>query len=288
MLFCDSIEKLIEHMKSIDRSPRTVDVYRKDLTTIRKFLEERNNGPVYIEELKQEDLEAFMAYAKAKNYSSNTRSKYFYSLRSLYAFAYKKAIVDRNITLSMEVMKMPRKERNYLTEEEVSSLIKNIRSKLIKLIAEFLFNTGLRITECLTLKLDDVDLEKGLIFVYEGKGRKDRVVPINNHLHKLLVDYVQNWRESNGATRFFATKRSGQISYSYVNDTINKAAKKAGIKKQVSCHVLRHSFASALVRKDVGLVEIQKLLGHQSLAVTSIYTHTNVERLTSAVNALNQ
>lgn len=216
---------------------------------------------VYIEDVTQDDLEAFMRYVKeVKQYSANTRSNYFYTLRSLYAFAYKKGIVKRNIAASMDFMRMPKRERNYLTRQEVEATIDCIQSPLIGLVALFLFNTGLRISECLNLTLDDMNFEKRTIHVRQGKGRKDRMVPINNKLYDLLLDYKENWRDAYGSDFFFATKKTGSISYSYVNATIRNAAKKAGIKKPVSCHILRHSFASALVEKNVNLVQIQKLL----------------------------
>ncbi len=266
MLFSEIANKLSEYMVSIDRSPITIEVYRRDLGYIRKFLEERKNGPVYIEDVTQEDLEAFMRYVKeVKQYSANTRSNYFYTLRSFYAFAYKKGLVERNIAASMDFMRMPKIERNYLTKQEVEAIIEEIESPLIKLMVTFLFNTGLRISECLNLTLDDVNLEKRSIHVRQGKGRKDRLVPINNTLYDLLLDYKENWRDAYGSDFFFATKKTGSISYSYVNATIRNAAKRAGSKKPVSCHTLRHFFASALVQKNVGLVEIQKLLGHESL-----------------------
>jgi len=285
MLFSETAEKFYDYMASIERSPRTIELYTMDLGYIRRFLEERKNGPVYIEDITQEDLEAFMRNVKeVKQYSANTRSNYFYTLRSLYAFAYKKGLVERNIAASMDFMRMPKKERTYLTKKEVEATIDCIHSPLIGLIARFLFNTGLRISECLNLTLDDVDFEKRSIHVRQGKGRKDRMVPINNTIYGLLLDYRENWRDAYGSDFFFATRKSGSISYSYVNGTIRNAAKKAGIKKPVSCHILRHSFASALVEKNVNLVQIQKLLGHESLAVTSIYTHTNMEALSEAVN----
>jgi len=285
MLFSETAEKFYDYMASIERSPRTIEVYTRDLGYIRRYLEERKNGPVYIEDITQEDLEEFMRYAKeVKGHSPNTRSNYFYTLRALYAFAYKKGLVERNIAASMDFMRMPKKERTYLTKKEVEATIDCIHSPLIGLIARFLFNTGLRISECLNLTLDDVDLEKRAIHVRQGKGRKDRMVPINNNIYGLLLDYRENWRDAYSSDFFFATRKSGSISYSYVNGTIRNAAKKAGIKKSVSCHILRHSFASALVEKNVNLVQIQKLLGHESLAVTSIYTHTNMEALSEAVN----
>lgn len=289
MLFSEAIDKLIDYMTGIDRSPRTIELYAYDLAKIRRFLEERKNGPVYIEDVTQEDLESFMQYAKEqKKYSANSRSKFFYVLRTLYAFAYKKEIVTRNIAITMDFMKMPKVERDYLTEEEVEKIIKAIDNDLIQLIATFLFNTGLRISECLNLKLEDVDFEKRTILVVQGKGRKDRIVPLNDDLHHLLENYVTHWREGHKSNYFFSTKKTGSISYSHVNTTIRKSARKIGINKKVTCHVLRHSFASALVRNNVNLVHIQKLLGHESLAVTSIYTHTNLEALSNAVNVLNK
>jgi site-specific recombinase XerD len=242
---------------------------------------------VYIEDVTQDDLEAFMRYAKeVKGHSPNTRSNYFYTLRALYAFACKKGLTEKNIAASMDFMRMPKTERNYLTPQEVETIAEAIQSPLIRLMVIFLFNTGLRISECLHLTLDDVDFEKRTIHVRQGKGRKDRLVPINSTLYDLLLDYKENWRDAYGSNFFFATRKTGTISYTYVNGTIRNTARKLGIKKPVSCHILRHSFASALVQKNVGLVEIQKLLGHESLAVTSIYTHTNMEALSDAVNTL--
>lgn len=288
MLFSDAVNSLFEYLANIDRSPGTIEVYRKSLVIVRKYLETRFNGPVYIEDITLNDLDAFMRYAKeVKQYSPNMRSKLFYSLRTLYTFAVKKEIVTKNVALPMDFIRMPKKERSYLTEHEVEMLIEEIPSRLIQLMATFLFNTGLRISECLHLRMDDVDLEKRTIYVHEGKGGKDRIVPINDKLYGLLMDYRDNWRESYKSDFFFSTKKTGCVSYSYANSSIRNAAKKAGIDKGVSCHLLRHSFASALVKRKVGVVEISKLLGHSSLAVTSIYTHTNLEALTEAVNALS-
>lgn len=289
MLFGEALDLFEEYMTMLDRSPRTIERYRSNLTQIKRFVEKSNNGPIDIEDVTQNDLEAFMLHAKEDlNYAPNTRSKYFYALRSLYAYLYKKEFVSRNISATMEFMKIPKKERNYLTEEEAEKVVNAIRQPMVKLVAIFLLNTGLRISECLDLKLDDVNLEKRTVHVIEGKGRKDRIIPINDRLYTLLQDYVENVREKSTSDYFFATKRTGAISYPHVNSTIVAAAKSVGIKKPVSCHVLRHSFASALVKNNVNLVYIQKLLGHESLAVTSIYTHAKLDDLTDAVNTLGK
>jgi site-specific recombinase XerD len=289
MLLSEAIERFNDYLYSIDRSPLTAERYVRDMTFMRKFFEEKANGPVFVEDITEDDLEDLLRYLKEKDFAPNSRSRYFYTLRSFYKFASKKDIVIKDIAANMETIKLPKKERNYLTEEEVDRVVAEVHNPIIKTIVIFLYNTGLRISECRNLKLDDVDFEKKVIRVIEGKNKKDRIVPINNQLYVLLKDYLDNVRDAPESDYFFATSRSGKksISYPHICLSLSTAAKKSGINKQVSCHVLRHSFASTLVKKKVGLVEIQKLLGHSNLAVTSIYTHTNLEALTEAVNTLN-
>ena len=289
MLLSEAIERFNDYLYSIDRSPLTAERYVRDMTFMRKFFEEKANGPVFVEDITEDDLEDLLRYLKEKDFAPNSRSRYFYTLRSFYKFASKKGIVIKDIAANMETIKLPKKERNYLTEEEVDRVVAEVHNPIIKTIVIFLYNTGLRISECRNLKLDDVDFEKKVIRVIEGKNKKDRIVPINNQLYSLLKDYLDNVRDAPESDYFFATSRSGKksISYPHICLSLGTAAEKSGINKQVSCHVLRHSFASTLVKKKVGLVEIQKLLGHSNLAVTSIYTHTNLEALTEAVNTLN-
>lgn len=289
MLLSEAIERFNDYLYSVDRSPLTAERYIRDMNFMRRFFEEKANGPVFVEDITENDLEDLLSYLKEKDFAPNSRSRYFYTLRSFYKFASKKNIVIKDIAANMETIRLPQKERNYLTEEEVDRVVAEIHYPIVKTVVIFLYNTGLRISECRNLKLDDVDFEKKIIRVIEGKNKKDRIVPINDYLYSLLKNYLDNERDAPESDYFFATSRSGKknISYSHICLSLSTAAKKAGIKKQVSCHVLRHSFASTLVKKKVGLVEIQKLLGHSNLAVTSIYTHTNLEALTDAVNTLN-
>lgn len=290
MLLGEACEKFNDYLESVDRSPKTIERYSRDMIFIRKFLEEKANGPVFVDEITEDDLEDFMRYVKdVKQFAPNSRSRYFYTLRSFYKFAEKKAIVTNNISENMEPVKLPQKERVYLTEKEVMKLADAIDIYIIRVIALFLYNTGLRISECRNLKIDDVNFEDKLIHVIEGKNRKDRTVPMNNYVYELLKDFYDNHRDNDESEYFFATSLSGKdsISYPHISFTIRESAKKAGIKKQVTCHMLRHSFASALVKKKVGIVEISKLLGHANLKATSIYTHTNLEALTEAVNTLS-
>lgn len=274
-------------MERIDRSTGTIQKYRRDLRVFLEFLEKRYNGPVYVDEITSADIEAFMTHIKdVLRYSPNSRSHSQYTIRAFFNFVCKRNMAQRNVAQVVDVVKLPKKERMYITQEEGYQLVDAIEIRIVQLIAYFLIHTGLRITECLTLTLTDVDLTTKIIHVRMGKGSKDRVVPINDKLHAKLTDYVENWRDAEDSSFFFATRKTGTISYPYVNATIRNTAKRIGFKMPVTCHVLRHCFASSLVKKNVGIVEIQKLLGHSSLEVTSIYTHADLTQLTDAVNTL--
>lgn len=186
----------------------------------------------------------------------------------------------------MENIKFQQKERNYLTYEEVMELIEAIDHPLIKYIVETLFYTGMRVSECLNLKLEDVDISNNVIHVIEGKGGKNRDIPISKKLNERLTDYLCSYRCNIESDYFFSTQVSGSVTPRYVNYVISNTVKKLGWNKKVSAHTLRHSFASNLVKHNVSLVKIQKLLGHSNLKVTSIYTHSSIDELKDAVNLL--
>lgn len=144
----------------------------------------------------------------------------------------------------------------------------------------------MRISECTKLKLKYVDFKNEVIHIIAGKGNKDRDIPMSSKLIKLLIDYIKNKRLDVNSEFLFCTKRTGKLSPQYVNRQINEAVKRLGWDKHVSAHIIRHSFASRLVLKNVNIVKIQKLLGHSDLRVTSIYTHTSAKELKDAVDKI--
>ncbi|EJL39907.1 tyrosine recombinase [Brevibacillus panacihumi W25] len=285
-LFTEVVQKFLQHMQAIERSPETISGYSKDLEMFTRFMEKRYNGAFYIEEVKVSDLESFLEQLQRQGQAPASRSRRLYTLRSFFDYAYKKEFVKRNIALSVEPPKLQQKERTHLSESEVMQLVDAIEHPLIKLVVLTLYYTGLRISECLNLTLDTVDLDEKRIRVIAGKGNKDRTVPISDKLLPLLVEYVKKQRPKVSSNYFFATGKTGMLSPVYVNRVLGETVTKLKWKKKVTAHILRHSFASQLVKKEVNLVKIQKLLGHSSLKVTSIYTHSNIEELCEAVNVL--
>lgn len=287
MLLMNAIQSFIQYLSSIDRSHETITGYRKDLIFFTRFLEAKYNVEPYIDEITANDIEEYLTYLKEKrNYAPASRGRNLHTLRSFFTYAYNKELVSRNVALSVEKIKVQQKERTYLTEEEVELLICMIDHRLIRLVVIVLYMTGMRISECLNLTIDNVDLKNRVIHIVAGKGNKDRLIPISNRLIPLLEDYIRYQRPETESPLFFCTKKTGMLSPVYVNRVITQAVNKLGWKKKVTAHILRHSFASQLVKKDVNLVQIQKLLGHSSLNVTSIYTHTDLEQLSQAINTL--
>lgn len=286
MLLSIAILKFKEYLSTVERSPETIRSYLIELKGLVSFLEAKYNGPVYLAEVTLQDIEGFLYYLKKRGNAAVSRNRMVYIMRSFYLFAYKKGLVDRNISLDLERIAVQQKERLYLSDEEVKILINAIEHPLVKLVVTVLFYTGLRINECLNLTLDDVNLNEGFILIRNTKSRKDRKIPLHKNILSQLKNYLDNQRGGGKGSRFFATARSGRLSPGYVNLVLRRATERLGWKKKVTCHILRHSFASNLVKKDVSLVKIQKLLGHSNLKVTSVYTHSNMDDLTEAVNTL--
>lgn len=288
MQFNVALVLLLQHMRTSDRSEKTIYGYQKDLEAFLRFYQAKYNGECYVEDVQAHDIEAFIQMLKAKGLKPSSRNRVVSAHKAFSKFLVRRGIVQLNVAEQVEIVRTHRKERTYLTEEEVSLLIQNMENPLLRLVTQTLFNTGLRISECLNLRMRHVDFQNNVIRVIAGKGRKDRLIPINQKIRPLLEGYRRERRFSaEPDDRFFATESTGKLCPSYYNNYLRKVTEgKLGWSKRVTAHTLRHSFASALVQKDVNLVRIQKLLGHSSLATTSVYTHASIQDLNEAINVL--
>ena len=285
MLLKQGIKDFTRYMKLIDRSGQTIRGYEKELTYFDNFLSVKHNCPMYVDDIKLTDIEDYLLDQKKRKIATASRSRSVYILRSFYNYCTKKDIVHKNLAALIEPVKVKQKERDFLTEAEFEELIEAITKPVIKTVVLTLFYTGGRISEILDLQLEDVDLENRVLHIIEGKGGKDRDIPINGKLYEILTDYLENIRDAE-SNRFFALKKTGRVSTSYVNRLINDAANTIGLEKKVSAHVLRHSFGTNLLEKGASVVSIQKLLGHANLAVTTRYLHQDMTKLSDAVNLL--
>jgi site-specific recombinase XerD len=287
MLLTEAIRQFAAYQAGIDRSHKTIAAYSNDLQHFARYLARTYNCPAYVTDVTVEDLEQYLRELKIdKQYAASSRKRKLSSLRALFAYGHRKKLCPVNPAVHIEPIRNETKERIHLTEHEVRQLIGAVDHGLIRLVIETLYYTGMRISECVRLTLTDIDLSKNVLKVLSKGGKKVRHIPIHPKLKELLAHYMEHGRPYSRTEYFFCTPRTGRLSACYVNRCIGKAVQQLGWTQSVSAHTLRHSFASSLVRKNVNIVQIQKLLGHDNLSTTSVYTHARMEDLESAVHCL--
>lgn len=172
-----------------------------------------------------------------------------------------------------------------LTQDEIEELLSAIEHPIIRFAVALLCYTGLRVKEAQTLLLEDIDFEYNRLSV-KGKGKKHRYVPIAQSFKPYLDEYITSIRESEDSPFLLATKRTGKLSSMYINNELHRAVEKLGWNKTVTCHALRRSFATNLLRKGVNVFAISKLLGHASIKTTTLYLQLNENELKEAVDKL--
>lgn len=287
MLFNEAIELWRESLIISLRSAKTIESHIFCMNYLNRFLEEKYNSMIYLDEVKTEDIENFFKFLRiTKENSLNTIETYKRKIKTFYNFLIKKEIVKYNITEPIPKIKTVPKPRVYLNFKEASKIVNEIESPVVQVFYQVLYYTGLRKSEALNLSIDDVDLKENFIFVKNGKGGKNRRVPISKKLKKILGNYLENTKVSK-INSFFATPKSGNLSSQYLERRLKEALKRLKLeKKGITTHTFRHSFASNLVKKKVNLKVIQKLLGHSDITVTAIYLNADMDDMQKAVEEL--
>jgi len=219
----------------------------------------------------RESIEDFKEYLSLELGYSKT-SIYLY-VRALQAFLDFLEVRDLG---PLNPPKRPQKVPNYLVEAEVSKMLDSCRNNKEKLIVELLAYTGVRVSELCSIRVSDIDLENKSLKIRGGKGDKDRLVIFSDKIVPDLKKYIMEIKERKGKAEFlFPTAKSKKISPVTVERIIRNLARRAGINKKVTPHVLRHTFATSLLRNGADIRIIQVLLGHASISTTQIYTHVD-------------
>jgi integrase/recombinase XerC len=212
------------------------------------------------------------------------------SLRTFFKFLLREGVITSNPTSKIQAPKIPKRLPVVVEEDKIMSLLSNdehfendftgIRDKLI---IEMLFGTGIRLAELVGLKDTDVDLYSNTIKVL-GKRNKERIIPINNELKALLINYLALKKSENlynNSLTLFVTSKGAAAYPKMVYLIVHKYLSYISTQDKKSPHVLRHSFATSLLNNGADLNSIKELLGHANLSATQIYTHNSVERLKS-------
>lgn len=250
--------------------------YAKDVTLFSDFIKK---------DLLLVDKKDIEKYIRSLNKSSKTISHVISSLKSFYNYYMRMGNIKSNPTDEIDRPKIEKKIPEFLTLEEVSSLlnfeVNNEFEARNKAILELLYSSGLRISELTSLELSNIDLDECLVRVM-GKGSKERIVPLGDYAIDALKEYIYFYRpmlNKNNSSYVFLNNRGGVLSRQFIFKVIKEECIKKGIRKNVSPHTLRHTFATHLLKNGADLRIIQELLGHENLSTTQIYTHLTNDKL---------
>ena len=275
----DITKRYIRYLKlQRSYSPNTLDAYQRDLNKLLDFLRKVDVAPF---DVKLEDLQQFAASLHEQGIGSKSQARILSGVRACYRFLVLDGYLEVDPTELLESPHLPKHLPEYLTTDEVDMLQDSIdlstnEGHRNRAIIEVLFSCGLRVSELTNLKLSDLFLEEQFIRVM-GKGNKERLVPISDRAIEELGYWFDDRRQMTikpGEEDYvFLNRRGHHLTRTMILIMIKRQAEAAGIKKTISPHTLRHSFATALLRGGADLRVIQDLLGHSNIGTTEMYTH---------------
>ncbi len=259
-------------------SDNSIYSYGYDLNKFAIFLEKEH---INFLEVKTNDIMRFLEEERERKISAKTLAREVVAIRQFYKFLRDEKRLDSNPTEKIETPEVARTIPDYLTQTEIDELFITIKEDNLyelrdKCIFELLYSSGLRISEACNLKIGDVDMENMAITV-EGKGGRQRLVPFGEKSLDILKKYMAESRPEILKKRVcefvFVSKKGSYINRKSVWRLLNHYIKRTKIKKKVTPHTLRHSFATHLLENHADLKSVQELLGHIDISTTQIYTH---------------
>ena len=275
---------------SVERglSKNTISSYRIDLEHFIKYF--GSIGVGNIDRIKRQDIVTYLLSLKDKGLSSNSISRAVVAVKMFYKFTVRERLAKEDVAAALELPKLIRPLPNVLNFAEVEKLLAvpdarewiGLRDRAA---LEVMYATGLRVSELVELTMDGLNLDVGFIKC-KGKGGKERIVPIGKKAKDAIECYMEKVRprllkKDSVDAHLFLTRLGKKVSRQSFWKMIKKIAKKARIKKDITPHTLRHSFATHLLERGADLRVVQEMLGHSDIATTQIYTHINKERLKS-------
>jgi len=247
----------------------TQATYKTYIDNNQRFLNFIKKTP---EEISEDDIKLYLAHLMSEKQQKPASVNLTLSALK---FFYKE-ILNKDLFNRIKPPKSEKKIPTVLTKEEMKQLLDAIKNDKHKLLVELLYSAGLRVSECVKMKVDDLNLKEKMGKVISGKGKKDRHIILSNNLIEHLNRYLKN-REVDSEYLFPSDKK--YISVRMAQKIVKKAAKNAGIKKRVFCHALRSSFATHLLEAGTDIRYIQQLLGHANLSTTELYTRVSTKEL---------
>ena len=260
-------------------SKNTALAYRTDLNTFFKYLEDKN---IKFEDIQHSQITDFLWQLKTSNLKPRSIYRMTESVRQFYKFLLSEDIIKEDPTIYLSVQKLPNDLPDILTNKEVDTLLNSVSgiddmSIRNRAMLELLYATGLRVSELISLKFDNINLEESFVKII-GKGNKERLVPFGQKAKIFLERYLRIRKKTN-SDYIFLTRLKKPISRIEFWRQLKDISIKACITKNITPHTLRHSFATHLLTAGTDIRFVQEMLGHSSISTTQIYTHVSQERL---------
>lgn len=272
------------------RSQNTVAAYRRDITRWRNHLRSRKRTLLTARET---DVVAFVDAQLGEGSASSSTARRLAAVRMLHGFLFAEGMRSDDPSASVEGVKVPKGVPKPLTVEEVDRMLATATGDSAeetrdRTLLEFLYATGARISEVCGLDLDDLDMSSHVVRLF-GKGSKERIVPFGSVAAERLAEWLapggrqmlepEHWRSTEDRRAVFLTNTGRRLNRQKAWDVVRRAGVRAGITRELSPHVLRHSCATHMLEHGADLRIVQEMLGHASISTTQIYTRVSTERL---------
>jgi integrase/recombinase XerD len=268
-------------------SPNSVDAYLRDMQKLLQFFS-LHNLEAKPEQVNYELLRDFITWLNELGVSERTQARIISGIKSFYKFMLLEDHIETDPTSLIEGPRIGRKLPEVMSVYDIDKLVAAIdlskpEGHRNKAIIETLYSCGLRVSELISLKLSNSHFKDGFIKV-EGKGNKERLVPISPKAVKEITYYMEHYRNQLQVKKeaediVFLNRRGNKLTRIMIFTIVKTLAERAGMKKKISPHTLRHSFATHLVEGGADLRAVQEMLGHESILTTEIYTHLDREYL---------
>lgn len=273
-------------------SAHTVEAYLSDISKISLFCDESGRNPDTLTP-DNEFFQEFIKWLSLSGVKPSTQARVLSGIRAFYAYLLLEKQITHNPAEFLEFPRLTRKLPSVLSYEEIEKILAQIDLSKEggfrnKVIIELLFACGLRVSELVQLTIGNISFKEEWILI-TGKGNKQRLVPVSQNALSLIKIYLETERyhatpSAKDREILFLNKRGGRLSRVYIFMMLKDLALKAGIRKSISPHTLRHSFATSLVTHGADLRAVQDMLGHESITTTEIYTHLDKKHLSHVID----
>lgn len=274
-------------------SENTIEGYAHDTALLMEFASTRNIG---LAELTETDLHEFLATLHDLGIGARSQARIIAGIRGFFKYLTLERVIDSNPAELLESPKTGKHLPEVLSVEEIDSMIAAIpqekeESLRNEAIIEMLYGSGLRVSELIDIRISRINFEEGFMLV-EGKGSKERLVPVSPRALDLCMQWLAQRSRMNispqGADVLFLNRRGKPLTRVMIFYIVKDLAERAGIKRSVSPHTLRHSFATHLLEGGANLRSIQEMLGHESVTTTEIYVHLDRSKLRETIALLGR